>query len=60
MPLDLPLSVLRAQAKDRILDVDAFLDQVLQPEAAPDGKPAPRDEDGPAAAEGGAQPSERP
>ncbi|WP_155891826.1 hypothetical protein [Conexibacter woesei] len=58
MPLDLPLSALRNHTKDRILDVDAFVDQVLDPGATPDTKPAPRD---PAAeGEGGAQPSERP
>jgi hypothetical protein len=56
MPLDLPLSALRNHTKDRILDVDAFLDQVLERGATPDTKPAPRDPDG----EGGAQPSERP
>ena len=57
MPLDLPLSALRNHTKDRILDVETFLDQVLEPGTAPDVKPAPRDGDEP---EGGAQPSERP
>ena len=57
MPLDLPLSALRNHTKDRILDVDTFLDQVLEPGTAPDVKPAPRDGDEP---EGGAQPSVRP
>jgi hypothetical protein len=52
MPLDLPLSALRKHAKDPIVDVDAFLEQVL---ATPDEKPAPRGED-----EGGAQASLRP
>jgi hypothetical protein len=56
MPLDLPLSALRNHTKDRILDVDAFLDQVLERGATPDTEPAPRDPDG----EAGAQPSERP
>jgi hypothetical protein len=56
MPLDLPLSALRSHRKDRILDVDAFLDEVLEPGTAPDSRPAPREEDGPE----GAQPSERP
>jgi hypothetical protein len=58
MPLDLPLSALRNHTKDRILDVDTFLDEVLEPGTAPDVEPAPRGER--PEDEGGAQPSERP
>jgi hypothetical protein len=56
MPLDLPLSALRKHAKDRILDVDAFLAQTLPTSSAAPDSPAP----GAEKREGGAQPSERP